>query len=209
MANRTGRAETRSRARDDIKRVMAVIEHVRRWEKRWVTVGDTSLRIFKWVPIVDPRDEEKSGAQTPTEQQKAREKRRAQQRRKSHALLMMEINDDSNNSSLSDASGARGEGSDSPSQTPELSRNVSPCPSTRPKTEDFQPPELGHEGDGALLPPIRADEPPMLTKEEPVAETPGAQVPSGAAICPRLSEEESLDAPALKRFCTDQVMMGR
>ncbi|KAE8578069.1 hypothetical protein XENTR_v10023319 [Xenopus tropicalis] len=206
MANRTGRAETRSRARDDIKRVMAVIEHVRRWEKRWVTVGDTSLRIYKWVPIVDPRDEEKPGAQTPTDQQK----RRAQRRRKSQALLMMEINDDSNNSSFSDASGARGEGSDSPSRTPELSRNVSPCPSSKPKTEDFQPPELGQEGDGAPLLPIRTDEPPMLTKEEPVAETPAAQVPSAAAMFPPLTEEEeSLDAPALKRFCTDRDIMGR
>ncbi|XP_007468847.1 PREDICTED: B-cell CLL/lymphoma 7 protein family member B isoform X2 [Lipotes vexillifer] len=135
MSGRSVRAETRSRAKDDIKKVMAAIEKVRKWEKKWVTVGDTSLRIFKWVPVTDNKEKEKS---------------------KSNSSAAREPNgfpsDASANSSL---------------------------------LLEFQEPSLPASE--------VADEPPTLTKEEPV--------PLETQIA---EEEEDSGAPPLKRFCVDQ-----
>ncbi|PNI92585.1 BCL7B isoform 4 [Pan troglodytes] len=135
MSGRSVRAETRSRAKDDIKKVMAAIEKVRKWEKKWVTVGDTSLRIFKWVPVTDSKEKEKS---------------------KSNISAAREPNgfpsDASANSSL---------------------------------LLEFQEPSLPSSE--------VADEPPTLTKEEPV--------PLETQV---VEEEEDSGAPPLKRFCVDQ-----
>ncbi|XP_030066290.1 B-cell CLL/lymphoma 7 protein family member C [Microcaecilia unicolor] len=209
MAGRTGRAETRSRAKDDIKKVMAAIERVRRWEKRWVTVGDTSLRIYKWVPIVDPRDEEKQRLQTPSERQKARERRsRLANSHISHPVLMLDLNDEnSNQSSLSEASGHKGDSSPSPS--PEQSRTETPASLVELRAEDSQqPPLLGQEEGGGVLPIEGTDDPPMLTKEEPIPALLQAEEQSEdyepILEFPESAEEDSLGAPPLKRVCVGE-----
>ncbi|KAK5644364.1 hypothetical protein RI129_005664 [Pyrocoelia pectoralis] len=51
--SRSFRAETRSRAKDDIKKIMQVVDRVRHWEKKWVTIGETTMKIYKWVPAAN------------------------------------------------------------------------------------------------------------------------------------------------------------
>merc|ERR1712183_283622 len=55
MTLRTTRAGTRSIAREEIKRVKKSLEKVRRWEKKWVVLEESGLKVYRWVP--KPREE--------------------------------------------------------------------------------------------------------------------------------------------------------
>ncbi|ETE73714.1 B-cell CLL/lymphoma 7 protein family member B [Ophiophagus hannah] len=193
MSGRSVRAETRSRAKDDIKKVMAAIERVRKWEKKWVTVGDTSLRIFKWVPVADSKEKEKSKSSGTAA---AAEPNGYPAETAANSSLLLEFQDEnSNQSSLSDTYQLKADSSAASSPSPQQSESMSPSHTSDFRTDDSQPPTLGQEPleEPALPPSEVADEPPTLTKEEPVKLK--AQVNGG---------EEDSGAPPLKRFCADQ-----
>ncbi|XP_061868187.1 B-cell CLL/lymphoma 7 protein family member B isoform X3 [Colius striatus] len=172
MSGRSVRAETRSRAKDDIKKVMAAIERVRRWEKKWVTVGDTSLRIFKWVPVADSKEKEKSKSSGST----AREPNGFPADTSANSSLLLEFqgavsaDENSNQSSLSDVYQLKVDSSPNSSPSPQQSESMSPAHTSDFRTDDSQPPTLGQETlEEPSLPSSEvADEPPTLTKEEPV-----------------------------------------
>ncbi|XP_069767595.1 B-cell CLL/lymphoma 7 protein family member B-like isoform X2 [Narcine bancroftii] len=203
MSGRSVRAETRSRAKDDIKKVMAAIEKVRKWEKKWVTVGDTSLRIFKWVPVTDPKEDVRAPRMTQLEKSKSKSNLESKGTKgdkgfpllpvsdNSSSPILLELNDEtSNQSSLSDAYQVKVDSSTNSSPSPEQSEPVSPTLLSDFKADDSQPPMLGQE----ILEEV-GDDPPMLTKEELVP------------LQPQVVEEEDDEysgAPPLKRVCTGQ-----
>ncbi|KAM6423346.1 B-cell CLL/lymphoma 7 protein family member A [Liasis olivaceus] len=146
MSGRSVRAETRSRAKDDIKRVMAAIEKVRKWEKKWVTVGDTSLRIYKWVPITEPKVDDKAKNKKKGKDEKCGSEVTTPENSSSPGMMDMH-DDNSNQSSIADASPIKQENSSNSSPVPEQNSTG--------------------QGDG---PGSKSDDPQTDAKEEPGSE---------------------------------------
>ncbi|KAL3085217.1 hypothetical protein niasHS_010286 [Heterodera schachtii] len=53
---RNNRTETRSRAKDELRKVIGAVDKTvaRKWEKRWVMLKDSSISVWKWVPVSCP-----------------------------------------------------------------------------------------------------------------------------------------------------------
>ncbi|XP_029027105.1 B-cell CLL/lymphoma 7 protein family member B-B [Betta splendens] len=196
MSGRSGRAETRSRAKDDIKKVLAAIEKVRKWEKKWVTVGDTSLRIFKWVPVTETKQiyrTKSTGGDVRGLKDVVLEN--------TNSLLDF-TDENSNQSFLSDVYQSKMDNSSSNSS----SQQVSPPHTSSLRTEDSQPPMLGQE---SVDEPVHsgqegADEPPTLIKEDLLS--------SGTIRRSTPDSQEELDeagAPPLKKSCTGENVVLR
>lgn len=106
--------------------------------------------------------------------------------------------ENSNQSSVSDVYQLKVDSSTNSSPSPQQSESLSPAHTSDFRTDDSQPPTLGQEilEEPSLPASEVADEPPTLTKEEPVpVETQTTE------------EEEDSGAPPLKRFCVDQPLV--
>ncbi|KFV69558.1 B-cell CLL/lymphoma 7 protein family member B, partial [Dryobates pubescens] len=113
----------------------------------------------------------------------------------SSSLGAVSADENSNQSSLSDVYQLKVDSSPNSSPSPQQSESMSPAHTSDFRTDDSQPPTLGQETlEEPSLPSSEvADEPPTLTKEEPV--------PLETQVT---EEEEDSGAPPLKRFCADQ-----
>ncbi|XP_016334427.1 B-cell CLL/lymphoma 7 protein family member B-A-like, partial [Sinocyclocheilus anshuiensis] len=131
-------------------------------EKKWVTVGDTSLRIFKWVPVVDTKEKDKSKVSVGGEMQ--RKNFSTEEASDNACSVLLDFQDEnSNQSSLSDSYQLKVAADSSNNSSPQPSEPDSPAlQSLDYRTDDPQPPTLGQEimEEPLLQSSEIADEPP-------------------------------------------------
>ncbi|XP_067363134.1 B-cell CLL/lymphoma 7 protein family member B-B isoform X3 [Channa argus] len=175
-----------SNVNDGYKRARPVV-----WEKKWVTVGDTSLRIFKWVPVTETK-------QIYRTKSTGGEVRGLKDVVLENTNSLLDFTDENSNQSfLSDVYQPKMDNSSSTSS----SQQVSPPHTSSLRTEDSQPPMLGQE---SVDEPVHsgqegADEPPTLIKEDLLSSV------TVRRSSPDTQEElDETGAPPLKKICTGE-----
>ncbi|XP_030074838.1 B-cell CLL/lymphoma 7 protein family member A isoform X2 [Microcaecilia unicolor] len=87
-------------------------------EKKWVTVGDTSLRIYKWVPVTEPKVDDKNKSKKKVKDEKCGSELTTPENSSSPGMMDMH-DDNSNQSSIADGSPVKQENSSNSSPAPE------------------------------------------------------------------------------------------